>query len=441
MKNLSIIIVSSLFLVYCGRSPAQFGKFEVENREQTELSEDQTIEVPKTDLGDEHEESQDIPQIEIDLSRTGRYSVETHVNLCDNNWIDASQLQIGPEKPTDLSGDTFAAYGLFTMERKNLNSKYVFKIRGKMPEARFVSFETYHKYTQNKVDQIYDYEIMNADRMESMENYAGIPYEVFITDDGVDPVPGAHNIKFPKAGLLLGKQNMSMFYRVYAPTDGEDIQRKDLPRVYAYDAETGEAAECPEPYQSESFILNQKHVDLVKGSQHKTDYPFVRAPSWFDRFGFGGNSAVPWYVLEFNKLFDDSVSIIKFKAPSYSGQSYVDSPQVRYWSLCAQDIANNITMGCVPDQFAKPDTDGFVTIVYSKANDALQRKVSDLGYKFLPDIRNEDQNTIGFNYRNLFPNNGFESDMMYQRDYLPKVRTCSVSEFLNDSLSQQRCGI
>ena len=110
MRKISIIIATSLFLAYCGRSPIQLMEVEADDP-RTELSGDQVLESPTTDSRDESNQEIDIPVLDTEPSYSGKYSVESSENLCEDNWIDASQLQIGPEKPTDLSGDTFAAYG------------------------------------------------------------------------------------------------------------------------------------------------------------------------------------------------------------------------------------------------------------------------------------------------------------------------------------------
>ncbi len=368
-----------------------------------------------------------------------KFNSESQYNMCTDNWVDASQLQIGINKPTDLSGDTFAAYGLFTLQRRDRNARLVFKVKGYAPDARFFSFETYYKYIQRKVDLLYDHHMFDSGQLEHPGAHAGKPYEFFLVDQDAQQIEGYKNVDLPEVQFTLGKQNISMFYRVYAPTDGRDIERKNLPKVYAYNADTGAAVECPAPYQTQSFILNQDHVDLFRGAEHKINYDFIPAPDWFERFGFGGNSAVPWYVLEFNKIFEDSVSVIRFKAPTYTGQYGVQNAEVRYWSICAQDIANNTTLSCLPDQFAKPDALGFVTVVFSRENFAIRSLAERLGASFMPDQRGPDQNTIGFNYRNVLPDSNFSSSSMYKGDYLPSAVTCTVADYLDDQLRAQNC--
>ncbi len=134
--------------------------------------------------------------------------------------------------------------------------------------------------------------------------------------------------------------------------------------------------------------------------------------------------------------------IIKFKAPTFANtQSGVgpfpssQSSDVRYWSMCSQNLTKNETLNCLPDHLAKVDNLGFVTLVVG-AGAGLREAAEQRKYNFLEDTRQSNQSMIAFAYRNIMPSQPFQTDSMYRGDYLPKAKMCSNEKFLSDQCGE-----
>ncbi len=368
-----------------------------------------------------------------------KYKEETAENNCSANFVETSQLSVDPFTPKFFTGDTVAAYGLFTYERTR-TQRFVFKIKGKVPSARFVSFESYEGALQAKVDYAPDFQIFSQSSLTPPSDYANAEYEIYLKEADVPDIEGTANLDMPAPPLLI-RQKGSMFYRVYVPTDLQDLTlEEDMPDVFAYDPDTGEPKACPEPYIDRAFSIPQSVLTIFRGIRHKTEYDFEPAPSWFNNLGLGGNSAIADYVVGTNKLFDDSVTVIKFKAPNSVSDSGVD-PQVRYWSLCYQNFAKNETLACLADSIVRKDAEGNVVAVFGKTSAKTQEIVEGLGYNFVPDNRADNQATVGVAYRNLIPDQSFADTLMYKGDYLPKAMVCSEAEFENPETRLTKCGL
>lgn len=306
-----------------------------------------------------------------------------------------------------------------------------------MPAARFVSFETYYGGLQQKEDHLFDFEVLGQDQMLSTERYRGQEYEIFLSETDQPDIAGAFNLKTRSSRLL--SQKYSLFYRVYLPEGLRSLSEADLPKIYAYEPGSGEPKECPSFYETNQVDVPQSIVNIYKARRQVARFTFESSPNWFSTFGLGGNTAVPRYVVGFNRLEEDSVTSIKFLAPTFSDQSGVSNPEVRYWSLCFQNWANNQTLTCLSDLDAKVDSDGFVHIVFSRENSQIRQIAEQNNYNFIADKRVEGQIAIGFAYRNLLPTEDFEQRYMYQGEYLPVGATCTMEQYLSESSRTQSC--
>ena len=65
----------------------------------------------------------DKPEEDTPFKIPHKFNNESQYNLCSENWIDASQLQIGMNTPKELSGDTFAGYGPVSYTHLTLPTK------------------------------------------------------------------------------------------------------------------------------------------------------------------------------------------------------------------------------------------------------------------------------------------------------------------------------
>lgn len=338
---------------------------------------------------------------------------------CTHLWI--ASLDINPPTPKLFSGDTYAAYGLFSFyDTPNLR----LEMKGDFFRGRFMSFESYKTKQKRQYDALYDYQIEPDEGSENPFR-PGVPLETPNRAYTVHVVPtgsgfyGENILKVSSATRVH-----SIFFRAYAPNDGVEVTGEDLPRIFAYDLKTGQPAPCPKTLNTAfdpgalAFFL-----DLI-GRQTVLTFQ----DGWFWN---GTNHAIPTYAYALNRMKSGDVSVVRFRAPTFvdttSGEGpFIDVGDVRYWSFCIQDLKKSLTLGCIPDYLAKVDPEGFATIVVGRGEEVRQRAEAK-GFTFLEDRRSPQQQVMGFFYRNLFPKPGFPR---YQGDYMPIGVTCERKQFL-----------
>jgi len=347
------------------------------------------------------------------LAVDGRQSHRAQWGDCTQAWL--SFLDIGEGFPKYLSGDTMAAYGLF-MFKMNRRNEVALVLEGNSYQARFWSIETYLGRTQIKTDHRFDRDII-------------------LDDDGKWRVLfSSHRANDMQSMLLANPRVLNRVYsimiRIYLPN--QQLRPEDLPRVRAINPRTGEPAACPTPHVPSMVDIPQPFFTL-RDLQRQNRLEFDRQPPWFDRFGLGGNSAVPDYRQATQRMDrNDDVAVIRFKAPSFGSTPEADS---RYWSLCIQNFARNTTLACLPDFLAKRDAYDYVTVVFARPNSSVAQHAAELGYNFIADTRDSTkgfrdlQRVVGFVYRNLLPSDHF-LPYLYQGSYEPKGYMCSQNEFL-----------
>jgi len=199
-----------------------------------------------------------------------------------------------------------------------------------------------------------------------------------------------------------------------------------LPRIFAFDAMTGAPAECPKFVDTEFDAGWKKLLIHFIGEKKKLKFKVKEA---FDK---GTNKGIPGYAYGLSKLPAGKVTVMKFKSPTFFDTQAGAGPfkhagDVRYWSLCMQNLVVNETLNCLPDYLAKPDATGFVTLVVG-GGEEVKTIAETNGFNYLPDLRKPDQKVAAFFYRILLPVNGFP---YYQGDYLPKGVICTAKEFVD----------
>lgn len=332
---------------------------------------------------------------------------------CTHLW--KASLDINPSGPKSFSGDTYAVYALLGFHNR---PGVRLEIRGQFPKGRFMSFETYRSKQKLPVDALFDYQ-MTADP-GSLN-----PYLV-----GVDRnIPNRnYTVEIAKRGEGSGNPNTvelnrlalvhAIFYRWYVPDRGITPALYDLPRVYAFDSRTGAPTRCPDSLDTE---YDPGIITGLLGAVPASRTLRFREGSFWN----GTNHAIPNYVHAMSKVPIGDVSVIRFKSPTFT-QRMGDGAEVRYWSLCSQDLKESKTLGCLPDFLAKPDRRGIVTLVVGKP--AIRTMAENRGWNFMED-RRTNQPVLAFFYRNLLPADGFPR---YEGEYLPEGTVCTESEFMRN---------
>ena len=138
------------------------------------------------------------------------------------------------------------------------------------------------------------------------------------------------------------------------------------------------------------------------------------------------------------------VVAFRAKAPSFvhtRGEKTFGTGQLRYWSFCTNELGSTRFFGCIPDQDAKIDADGYVTVVISDtANKPAQLDPQD---NWLPWGPGPD---VFILYRHMLPAPDFGQAAQRIPEggdpretlgaYYPDTKFCSAAEFDTD-----RCGL
>jgi hypothetical protein len=334
-------------------------------------------------------------------------------------------LDTDPTHSKYMSGDTNAAYGVLGFIG-DPGKKLV--VKGTFPNSRFMSITTTQMKKEINVDAILDFNIepdpgsQNPFRPNVPIDTPNRSYTVELLPPGVAS-QGKNVVR-----LADNHKIQAILYRIYSPNAGLQVDTSWLPHVFAYDAETGAPTDCPKHFDIPTFFRFPQFLTIIIPKRSEFDFQAGNT-TW------GPNSAIPYYLFGDDRVRQgDEVMQIRFKAPTFvntlSGTGpFTNIGDVRYWSICVQNIVRNQTLACLPDWQAKTDASGFVHFVWGLGDDVRQAAESR-GYNFIEDTRGNNQKTVVMFYRNMLPNAAFEAQNMYKGDYLPHANLCSRDAFL-----------
>jgi hypothetical protein len=390
------------------------------------------------------ETAEDVGEVRMDLAA----GAETQWNNCTANWV--ARLDTNPLTPQWYSGDTHAAYGVFAF-RANRRNRYVFKFKGRVPDARFFSYESYEGPLMALGDHIFDHQMLGTSSGQPASLSAGQGYGLLVyppEDSGrpVARIPGYSRMELTRSKVR--RTIKSVMFRVYAPKGQKQVTLADFPQVYAYDPQTGRPKACPRVHNFKPFDMPQQIVTAMRGMKTSRTLDFGSPPGWFGGLGLGTNTAVKDYVINTTRMDDpNDIAVVRFRAPYFSKQlsdkTYTPG-HTRYWSFCFPNFAENTTLSCLPDYVAEKDQGKMITIVYGKRNPQVEYAAEQAGYYFMEDTRRQAirpkdiQRVNAFVYRNMMTTPEFDS-YSYQGDYRPRGKVCTTQQFLNPSIRSGSC--
>jgi len=342
-------------------------------------------------------------------------------------------LEINPPKPKGYVGDSWAAYALMGYNNKpNLAWHFV----SKFPRSRFMSLETYTTTKKLQYDFHLDFQINPSPGSINPFRNGALMDSPLPRNFEVDLVPAEGHSTDPNVIFISPTEDVhAIYYRIYVPSNGFTITEADLPEVYAYDYSTGLPTACPEKNTDVIFDpdLSQAVVAWVTTKKH-FDFKSSADSVWANISNSGHNAAIPGYYYALNRVNENQLVHIQFEAPNFLDNAsqvgpFESNTEVRYWSLCTQNLAKGQTLSCFADFESTTSTDGLVHLIIGRgpkvAAEARRR-----GYSFLEDKRESNQKILQMIYRNLLPSETFEKTKMYQNEYNPKGTLCRVSSFL-----------
>src|SRR4051794_26025892 len=359
------------------------------------------------------------------------------------------------------------------------------RITGKYPHARYMSFNVYDN-AQRPLDALADVEFA-PDAGSSNPFVAGASrgapkrdYTAFI-DFGPPPADGkrAPNTMYTGTGQN-GEPNFvgSFILRVYIPDRGlDETGGVGLPTVTLEQSGPGGGR----PADSACAGFSKPPVPGVNESIAAADGPPVPAgatapgnnpPTWvkfrnlvqvanrtatdnpfFDSFTepasaaepAGGNGAFlsnlhnAYVYAALNRAYGE-VSLTRMRAPSFpdtrAGASLMPSAQLRYFSLCTNEIASQRFIACATDDQSPVGPDGFLSYVVSVPDARPRAATRECGYTWLPFGPSSEDSLI---VRHMLPDASFGSAIQRAQpgaetktmgDYFPTTRYLKAGEEL-----------
>lgn len=275
-------------------------------------------------------------------------------------------------------------------------------IKGKMPEARYFSFNLYNDYTKSSIMALADYEIRPDENDASS-------FTILIAPEG-------KTANFKNVIILPDSVRIaSVFLRYYLPK-GNIYANKPLPTINLF--ENGVLMPAipgiPQAPITSVDIAKLKGVvtanpKMISGKERKLlasssasiqekepiiskilTVPIFRHytdPTAIGSYNFNSGGNYPnkdnhYIVMPVIRKKDD-VLIVRFKAPSHAFQLGDTTQNVRYFSLSQGNEYTNTSITLFDEQL-KVSNDGFVYVVVANDKSEIRSKVNEMGINFMP---------------------------------------------------------
>ncbi|WP_234857005.1 hypothetical protein [Acinetobacter junii] len=419
-------------------------------------------------------------------------SVETSPNqLTDCMWQDGptSESGSGEDKMNFAYPDSNVYYwsSEFTIpEGAKIH------LEGDFPYARHTSLVSYTA-TGERVNSLRDIEIVPNKGVVNpfiignnrMNKKRGFQAEIKLGD--LPEIPEKNTLYAPKTDT----NKVAVIYRIYVPNKGMDKKAGvSFPRykVVLANGEIKTGAEVCDVLNVKKSRIQNENVPaayIPVYNQLKPffgiGYPARQEPKWFKTFNaefnfrcifqfFDDNKPCEgrtpesimnqWatpdneYVLAATSRELGKVIMLRGKLPTttktYNNDVIVNNSDMRYWSICTNEMYTSATNYCLFDEQIKTDDNGYYTIVVSTSEDKPNNAVQACGYNYLQQSSRGDgydQAIVGDGHsdlgmlliRNLLPNDSFkqtvqsvkvsgtEKDIM--GDYAPDITYMSKEDF------------
>lgn len=347
-------------------------------------------------------------------------------------------------------------------------------IEGDYPHARYFSFHVYDD-AGRPIDALADFEIRpdtgsfnpfashklssrsrkytgfvvftaKPERRETNTMYAGdmedgIPnpsgfliYRVYVSDDPDDP---AGEVPLPTVSLDApgGATTLEFGHcEPVPPSDNGAINRLTresdfpdaIPRVLPFPGTT-------EDPRFRRFYGPDREIRERFPSNPATDaLPYVNS-------GFYANLHIAYLYVRISRDWGD-VFVFRARAPSFpdsrAGADVTAPRQVRYFSICQNELATQRVVACVPDHEMVIDSDGYFTFVISDPSDRPANAVPAEGINWLPWGGPYYDGVVI--YRHMLPAPGFAQAIQnvpegtdpqpVLGDYFPRAAYCSRTD-------------
>jgi len=295
--------------------------------------------------------------------------------------------------------DSSATYTVTTLPINPGNGSRIL-IRGKYPRTRYFSFQIYDGFRPgNFVDALADALITPVGGVAPSANPAVLPdangytatYEVQVIyqDPPANPADRLPNTAYAGISAPLGVFNKTLLYRTYLTnTDSTGIGSDDLPELI-YDGPEGQInLENTPDTRGCTAARNLNNLLIafpVPGiGQNQTRVAF-RPISGRGAGVFYPNGDSNYLRAQTGKLYAPLI-VARARVPITPVQPplLVANPDVRYYSLCQNDLNTSRNVGCLTDRDLKVASDGTFTAVISTPANRPASTLANGPYNWLP---------------------------------------------------------
>jgi hypothetical protein len=280
------------------------------------------------------------------------------------------------------------------------------RLRGRFPNARFMSITAYAGRSGSLIDHLADKDIVpdrgsaNPFLPYANRNATRRSYTLYIVQ-GNPPASGR-----AKNTLYTGPYHpVTLIYRVYAPDASAD------PYGNVGKPQVEYISNLPGTKGQTRVIPACSPLAAVRGSRSA----IIDTTMQWRRFGATGNGAVnadEMYLQMRLNRDDHQVYVLRFKAPTfadtYDGVRITGHEQTRFWSICQYDLQSTRVIACLHDYQAVRSRAGYVTVVLSTLANRPQSATRANGVNWLP-FGPEPAGMVF--YRQLLPNPSFEGSI------------------------------
>lgn len=376
-------------------------------------------------------------------------------NDCTATWSPSVNGQV--PYAVSFYPEVEAAYWMLPMnfEPEEFKTPVVYRLKGRFPYARYMSFHTYDATTGDYVSVIKDVNIhpdegsVNPYQKHMTRNVKNRDYTLWLVPEGatLPQINKSHNVVRIPSGVKFAPSVL----RVYRPDKGKGMDGGvPLPQVSAFNAKNGEAVNKCAPLK---FVM-PKSLDL-EGDDRRFDRSITINKNIrhyrSNGAGFYPNKHNAYLVSEFDRDLGE-LAIIKWKAPSVpstklGGGKFNHQQDLRYWSFCLGGENASNTSHCLVDDEALIDSEGYVTVVLGKEDDELRKFSEESGFNYIPwglhfrpasILRHMEGETEFKNSIKIVPNLNdampveIQGGERYIGDYSPTGYYCSEKEFKTD---------
>ena len=339
-----------------------------------------------------------------------------------------------------------------------------FRVDGQYPAARNFSWQLYNGQSQS-LAYLPDFQIAPDPGSRSpFTSINGVDtavapnghYTLHIIFSAQPAKPAPNTIYLDTSKISIGSPPIFV-YRIYNPAGGISVAEHGgvpLPNVVEETAQgdvTLSSLQTPLRCElgfgardgerrivaalTDAFFAQPLHPKPIAAPPLPTAPGFILFPSSGSTDYFV-NLETRYLYVDFSQTAAD-LFLIRARAPSYATQSRADAdPQLRHWSICQNSSSTYETYGCIEDQDAHIDRDGFFNVVISVPAKKPPNATASDGFDWLSYGTTNDGRLI---FRYMLPSPDFSQSAFnvpngsnpetVMGDYFPATTYCANSVF------------